>query len=100
MKSLLYSILFAFVFNPSFAQNPVPDTTKMVVRRGPCIYYIDGVKVNSCDSIRDSIMTDEEVQIIIGGLPIVYGDINSSLIQISPTPPAETDRKKIRKRSK
>lgn len=102
MKSYIFFAPLLLIWNHSIAQASVPDTTKITIRRGPCIYYIDGIKVNvpTSDSLKDSTMTDEEVQIITGGLQVIYGDVKSSLIQVNSTPPVEMDRKTIRKEEK
>ena len=99
MKSLLIALSVLFIWQNSNAQ--LTDTSQIVVRRGPRIYYIDGIRVqSSCDSIKDSIITEEEIRIITGGLPVVYGDAEGSVIQISPISPAETNRKRMKKQQK
>jgi hypothetical protein len=88
MKSVLISALFLFLLSEVYAQASVPDTMPVNPRSFPCIFYIDGIQVRNprCDSTNT--ITTEEIKIIIGGLPVIYGDLKSSIIQIIPPQPA------------
>lgn len=97
MKSLLMALPLLFIWHNLSAQSA--DTSQIMVRRGPTIYYIDGVRVQANDSIKDS-TSIQEIQIITGGLPINYGDVKGSLIKVTSTPPTEMDRKTIQKKQK
>lgn len=87
MKSILYSILFLLTATHSAAQ--VPDTLSNLFSRDSVYFYIDGVKIRSCRGNRLSLGT-EDVQIITGGLPGTYGDMNSSIIRVNVTPLPKT----------
>lgn len=83
MKSIFYSIIFLLVTSNSFsfAQTLVSDTLN--VRRGNH-YYIDGCKIRGASSLTGTVVQD--VTVITGGLPVNYGDIDSSIIQMNASP--------------
>ncbi|WP_343636204.1 hypothetical protein [Fluviicola sp.] len=82
MKSLFYTFLFLFPAVPALAQTPVADS---LIVRGETIYYIDGVKVRKSAQLTGTIVKEEDITVIIGGLPVNYGDIGSSIIRIANT---------------
>ena len=73
MKPLLFSFLFLFAANYSTAQAPVSDTSEIIIR-GSFVYYIDGIMVRSSkeESVKSGM---EDIEIITGGIPGIYGDI-------------------------
>lgn len=84
------SLTGTIVKNPEIIPGGTPANCgdiKIRNGRGECFYYIDGVKVNGqlTDSIADSLGI-EDVQVITGGLPINFGDLNSSDIPVNKTP--------------
>lgn len=90
MKYVLFSALFFLAINQSLAQT-TPDTSNcsdQIHIRGQrgdsTFYYIDGIKVLGAANVTGTRI--EEISIITGGLPGTYGDINSSLLHISPGP--------------
>lgn len=62
----------------SLSLNPEGEITIRSCRSENCYYYIDGIKVR-LNEATDNI---EEVTVITGGIPVNYGDINSSIIRI------------------
>jgi hypothetical protein len=71
MKLILFGFLFLLLASNSVAQTS--DTVINIRRQGTTYYYIDGIKVQSGDSIpRENSL--EEVTVITGGLPVNYGD--------------------------
>ncbi|WP_341904855.1 hypothetical protein [Fluviicola taffensis] len=92
MKSILYSVLFLLTATNSIAQTSVSDTT-IHIRGGADYYYIDGCKILGSSSLTGTIVKDATV--ITGGLPVNYGDINSSIIQVNATPVPTIPRKAI-----
>jgi len=88
MKPTLFSVFSLFIWSQSLAQS-TSGNGDIIVRngRGTCIYYIDGIKVRGSQT--DSIKATEAsgISIITGGLPVNYGDLNSSMIRIGSTPP-------------
>jgi hypothetical protein len=65
-------------------------TGQMMVRQVPTYYYIDGVKIEARESMGLPASTIEEVQVITGGLPGTFGDIDGG-ITFPPEDPACTD---------
>lgn len=82
MKLLFYTCLFLFPAAPTLAQTPVPDS---LIVRGGTIYCIDGIKVRESAKLTGTIVREEDITVIIGGLPVNYGDLNSSIIRVSDT---------------
>ena len=91
MKTFLFCSLFFFAATNSMAQTSVSDTTIHV--RGEVYYYIDGITVRGSRDIPEKSV--EEVSVIIGGLPVNYGDLNSSIIQVNTAPVPTIPRKVI-----
>lgn len=90
MKPIFFSIPFIFILNNTIAQTPVADTTVLQVRGRSIIYYIDGIEVNHSPLDSCKVTGIEDLRIITGGLPVIYGDIKSSIIQIDPALPIVT----------
>ena len=93
------SVTGTIVKNPEIIPGGTPaNCGELQIRngRGDCYYYIDGIKVNGqlTDSIADSLGI-KDVQIITGGLPINFGDLNSSVIRITKTTDCVIPRKLI-----
>ncbi|TSJ40090.1 hypothetical protein [Fluviicola chungangensis] len=91
MKYVLFSVLSFLTINQSLAQSSIPDTsnhTDQIQIRGQrgdsTFYYIDGIKVRKTANVTGTRI--EDIFIITGGIPIIYGDLNSSMFRISPTP--------------
>lgn len=111
MKFLFYSVIVLFPAANSLAQAPIRDTSKTTLqnasiaddtgsitirgRRGECYYYIDGIKVR--DSANRSKTSLQEIGIIIGGIPVTYGDGIESTIGNGKAPVTKTSRKTMDK---
>jgi hypothetical protein len=94
MKTLLFCSLFFFTANNSIAQTSVSDTLNVLSPRGDVVYYyIDGIRVRGGRDIPEKSV--EEVSVIVGGLPVDYGDLNSSIIHINTAPAPAIPRKVI-----
>lgn len=70
-------------------------TGQMAVRQVGTYYYIDGVKVEASEGLGLPASAIEEVQVITGGLPGTFGDLDGGMV-IAPEDPACSDTADVR----